>query len=391
MRPSVSTRARPLRDAYDPQVASLGGANQDVRFCRAPDGVRIAYAVHGSGPPLVVTTCWLSHLQHDWQSPVWRHFLRDLGRVATVVRYDERGHGLSDRDVDDFSLEARIGDLEAVVEHSGVDRFAVMAMSQGGPVGIRYVARQLENLDRVTRMIFYGSYAAALPDPTDEDREMDEAIDRIIKVGWSRPTPEFRRVFTTLMIPGASEEQMSWLDELQRVAVTADTLYRARRQRVLADATDDLGRLTVPTLILHSVGDRMNDFERSRVLASGIPDARLVPLESSNHIVLEDEPAWRVFVDEVTAFLRPDSSDGAGSVSLDEVLSPRELEVLRLAAEGLDNDAIAEALTLSVRTVERHLQNVYAKLDLTGRNARTAAVARLHSAQQLPGAVRTHA
>ena len=124
-------------------MASLGGANQDVRFCRAPDGVRIAYAVHGSGPPLVVTTCWLSHLQHDWQSPVWRHFLRDLGRVATIVRYDERGHGLSDRDVDDFSLEARIGDLEAVVEHSGVDRFAVMAMSQGGPVGIRYVARQL--------------------------------------------------------------------------------------------------------------------------------------------------------------------------------------------------------------------------------------------------------
>ena len=219
-------------------MASLGGANQDVRFCRAPDGVRIAYAVHGSGPPLVITTCWLSHLQHDWQSPVWRHFLRDLGQVATVIRYDERGHGLSDRDVDDFSLEARIGDLEAVVEHSGVDRFAVMAMSQGGPVAIRYVAR--DNLDRVTRMIFYGSYAAALPDPTDEDREMDEAIDRIIKVGWSRPTPEFRRVFTTLMIPGASEEQMSWLDELQRVAVTADTLYRARRQRVLADATDDL-------------------------------------------------------------------------------------------------------------------------------------------------------
>ncbi len=359
-------------------MATIGGANQDVRFCRAPDGVRIAYAVHGSGPPLVITTCWLSHLQHDWQSPVWRHFLRDLGRVATVIRYDERGHGLSDRDVDDFSLEARIGDLEAVVQHSGVDRFAVMAMSQGGPVAIRYVS---ENLDRVTRMIFYGSYAAALPDPTDEDREMDEAIDQIIKVGWSRPTPEFRRVFTTLMIPGASEEQMSWLDELQRVAVTADTLYRARRQRVLADATPQLGRLTVPTLILHSVGDRMNEFERSRVLASGIPDARLVPLESSNHIVLEDEPAWQVFVDEVAAFLRPEAPEVAAHAPLDEVLSPREVEVLRLVAEGLDNDAVARSLTLSVRTVERHLQNVYAKLDLTGRNARTAAVARLHGSR----------
>jgi pimeloyl-ACP methyl ester carboxylesterase/DNA-binding CsgD family transcriptional regulator len=369
-------------------VSSIGTAHQDVRFCRAPDGVRIAYAVHGSGPPLVITTCWLSHLQHDWQSPVWRHFLRDLGKVATIIRYDERGHGLSDRDVDDFSLEARIGDLEAVVEHSGVGRFAVMAMSQGGPVAIRYVG---EHLDRVTRMIFYGSYAAALPDPTEEDREMDEAIDQIIKVGWSRPTPEFRRVFTTLMIPGATEEQMSWLDELQRVAVTADTLYRARRQRVLADATDDLARLTLPTLILHSVGDRMNDFERSRVLASGIPGARLVPLESSNHIVLEDEPAWRVVVDEVTAFLRADAPDSPAAAPLDQLLSPRELEVLRLAADGLDNEAIAEALTLSVRTVERHLQNLYAKLDLTGRNARTAAAARLHAARPARGPVRTHA
>ena len=373
---------RVLRHAdYDRQVASIGDAHQDVRFCRAPDGTRIAYAVHGSGPPLVITTCWLSHLQHDWQSPVWRHFLTDLGRVATVIRYDERGHGLSDRDSEDFSLEARIGDLAAVVEHSAVDRFAVMAMSQGGPVAIRYVA---DHADRVSRMIFYGSYAAAMPDPSAEDLEMQEAIDRIIKVGWSRPTAEFRRVFTTMMIPGATEEQMAWLDELQRVAVTADTLFRARQQRVLADATGDLGRLGMPTLILHSVGDRMNDFEYARTLASGISDARLVPLESSNHIVLEDEPAWSVFVDEVTRFLAPDA-DPVAPDPIDRLLSPRELEVLGLAADGLDNDAIAEALTLSVRTVERHLQNVYAKLDLTGRNARTAAVARLRAG------VRVHA
>jgi len=367
----------PAAPVYDHRVAGIDGAHQDVRFCRAPDGVRIAYAVHGAGPALVVTTCWLSHLQHDWQSPVWRHFLRDLGEVATVIRYDERGHGLSDRDVEDFSLEARVGDLEAVVEHSGVDRFAVMAMSQGGPVAIRYVAA---HPDRVTRVIFYGSYAAAMPHPSDEDLEMQEAIDRIIKVGWSRPTAEFRRVFTTLMIPGATEEQMTWLDELQRVAVTADTLFKARQQRVLADATDDLPRLTMPTLILHSVDDRMNDFELSRTLASYVPDARLVPLESSNHIVLDHEPAWGVFVDEVSRFM---AADGPVSADPERLLSPRELEVLRLAGDGLDNDAIASTLTLSVRTVERHLQNAYAKLDLTGRNARTAAVARLHA--------RTHA
>ena len=242
----------------------------------------------------------------------------------------------------------------------------------------------------MTRVIFYGSYAASMPDPSGEDLEMQEAIDRIIKVGWSRPTAEFRRVFTTLMIPGATEEQMSWLDELQRVAVTADTLFKARQQRVLADATDDLERLTMPTLILHSVDDRMNEFEFSRTLASHIPDARLVPLESSNHIVLDHEPAWGVFVDEVGRFMAADGAPASTGSRSTGCSRRGKLEVLRLAADGLDNDAIAAALTLSVRTVERHLQNSYAKLDLTGRNARTAAVARLHAGRGGP-AVRTHA
>jgi ATP/maltotriose-dependent transcriptional regulator MalT len=160
--------------------------------------------------------------------------------------------------------------------------------------------------------------------------------------------------------------------------VTGDTAYEARQQRVRSDASADLERLTVPTLVAHSVDDRMNDFEHARRLATALPDARLVPLQSRNHIVLEDEPAWPVFVEEVRAFLRPDAegTTPAGD-PVDSLLSPRELEVLRLAADGLDNDAIAAALVLSVRTVERHLQNVYGKLDLTGRNARTAAVSRL--------------
>ena len=168
-------------------------AVQDIHFARSADGVGIAYAVHGSGPPLLIDACWLSHLQFDWQSPVWRHYLVELGRVATVIRYDERGHGLSDRGVTDHSLEARVADLEAVADGAGPDRFALLAMSQGGPVAIEYAARHLE---RLTRLAFYGSYAGAQVNATPEQLELDAAFELMIKVGWARPTSEFRRVLS---------------------------------------------------------------------------------------------------------------------------------------------------------------------------------------------------
>src|SRR3954469_4559234 len=154
---------------------------QDLRFCRSADGVTIAYAVHGSGPPLVIDSCWLSHLQYDWESPVWRHYLIELGKIATVYRFDERGHGLSDRDVTDHSLEMRLADLEAVVDDAGLDRFALLAMAQGGPVAIEYAARHPE---RLTRLAFYGSYAGAQADVTPEQRELNAAFEVLIKVGW---------------------------------------------------------------------------------------------------------------------------------------------------------------------------------------------------------------
>ena len=349
---------------------------QEIRFCRAPDGVRIAYAVHGSGPPLVVDSCWLSHLQYDWQSPVWRHYLDEWGRDHTVIRFDERGHGLSDRGVTDHSLQARLGDLEAVIEDAHVDRFALIAMAQGGPVAITYAHRHPE---RVARLVFYGSYSGE-PDEDPEEAELNDTLDQLIKVGWGRPDSAFRRVFTSLMIPNASEEQHVWLDELQRVATDADTARTSRRQRMAADASALIPHLRMPTLVLHSRGDRMNGFKEARQLASGIDGARLVPLESDNHIVLEDEPAWQVYCAELAAFLhepapRPHTRDG-GPATL-PALSPRELEILHLAAQGLDNDEIATSLHLSIRTVERHLSNTYAKLDLHGKSARAGAVARL--------------
>jgi pimeloyl-ACP methyl ester carboxylesterase len=234
-----------------------GAPPQDVRFCRSADGTRIAYAVHGSGPPLLLAACWLSHLEFDWQSPVWRHFLLDLGRVATVIRYDERGNGMSDWDVADFGLPARVADLEAVADAAGLDRFAMVGMSQGGPVGVAYAAR---HPGRLSRLILYGTYGRAMDQTDPQAVELEQTFRQMIKVGWARPDSTFRRVFTNLLIPGATAEQAGWLDDLQARATSTENAVRARAGRMEADVRDLLPGLTVPTLVLHARGDRMIDF-----------------------------------------------------------------------------------------------------------------------------------
>lgn len=346
---------------------------QDVRFCRSGDGTRLAYAVHGTGPPLLLASCWLSHLEFDWQSPVWRHFLLDIGRFATVVRYDERGYGLSDRDVSDFGLDARIADLEAVADAAGLERFAVLGMSQGGPVAISYATRHPA---RLTRLVLYGTYAVAISrDP--EGVELEQTFQQILKVGFGRKDSTFRRVFTSLMIPGATEEQAGWLDDLQAMATSADNAVRSRAARMRVDVSGLAPDVALPTLVVHARGDRMVDFARGRELAVRIPGARLVMLDSDNHITLADEPAWPVLVDELAAFLTADRFAARAPDAVFRSLTDRELDVLRLVGRGNDNQQVAQQLALSVRTVERHLTSVYAKLGLSGRSARAAAVARL--------------
>jgi pimeloyl-ACP methyl ester carboxylesterase/DNA-binding CsgD family transcriptional regulator len=344
---------------------------QQIRFCTAGDGTQLAWAAHGRGPPLVKAANWLTHLEYDWQSPVWRHWLEGMGERHTLIRYDERGCGLSDREIGDPSLDAWVGDLEAVVDAAGHERFALLGISQGGAIAIAYAVRHPE---RVSQLVLYGAYARGRRKRGDPAQvEQAEALLSIIRAGWGSSNPVFRRVFSTLFFPDGTPEQMAWFDELQRVSTSAEIAVELRRAREHVDVTEQAGRVSSPTLVLHGHGDEMVPYAEGRLLATSIPGARLVPLESRNHILLANEPAWPAFLKELNAFL---GTAPATTPLLLEELSAREREVLELVAAGLSNDEIAEQLYLSVRTVERHLSNVYAKLRISGKAARAAAAAR---------------
>jgi pimeloyl-ACP methyl ester carboxylesterase len=275
---------------------------QEIRFGTSSDGVRLAFATVGEGPPLVKAANWLSHLEFDWNSPVWRHWIRELSRHHTLVRYDERGCGLSDWMVEEFSLDAWVRDLETVVDALQLERFPVLGISQGGPIAIAYAARHPE---RVSHLILYGAYSRGRShrNPSDLEREEQEMMLQMIKVGWGKDHPAFRQVFTSLFIPDASPEQVSWFNELQVVTATPENARRMVQTFYELDVRDLARRLDVPTLVLHGKGDLRVPFEEGRLLAALIPGARLVPLESRNHLLLEDEPAWRRFLQEVRSFL----------------------------------------------------------------------------------------
>jgi pimeloyl-ACP methyl ester carboxylesterase/DNA-binding CsgD family transcriptional regulator len=346
---------------------------QELRFCTAPDGVRLAYAKSGHGPAVVKAGHWMTHLERDWTSQVWRHWVAFLSEEHTLVRYDERGCGLSDREYPSLELENWVDDLEAVVDAAAVDRFALFGASGGGPVAIAYAVRHPQ---RVSELVLYGTYARGrvARDPTPQAREEAELLVSLTRLGWGKSNPAFRRVFTTLFLPGGSDAQMAWFDELQRASCSAEHAARSRAVRYAVDVSDLARRIMVPTLVLHARDDAVVPFDEGRNLASMIPGAKFVPLDSANHILLEKEPAWTEFRAQLRSFLPA----GHSAPPLDGGLfTDREIEVLRFIAQGRDNDSIAAAMHLSVRTVERHLSNCYAKLGVGGKSARAAAAARL--------------
>ncbi len=275
---------------------------QQVRFCTSSDGAAIAYATVGNGPPLVKAANWLSHLEFDWNSPVWRHWITELSRHHTFIRYDERGCGLSDWDVEEFSLEAWIRDLEAVVDAAKLDRFPLLGISQGGPIAIAYAARHPE---KVTHLILYGSYAVGLRRRKLPQNLLEEAevFLQLIKFGWGKEHAAFRQVFTSLFIPEATAEQARWFNELQRVSSTPENATRLLSAFYDLDVTEQAAALKVPTLVIHAQGDLRIPFNEGRRLAALISDSRFVLLESRNHILLKTEPAWQRFLNEVRSFL----------------------------------------------------------------------------------------
>jgi pimeloyl-ACP methyl ester carboxylesterase/DNA-binding CsgD family transcriptional regulator len=337
------------------------GDRQHVRFCTGSDGVRLAYAVLGSGPPLVKAPNWLSHLEYEWQSPIWRHWVEELSRHRTYVRYDARGCGLSDRDPADISFESWVRDLETVVDTLKLERFPLLGMSGGGPIAIAYAIRHPE---RVSHLVLYGAYARGRLARGGGQQATDEAMlmCKLIELGWGTPNRAFRQVFATQFLPDGSPQMIDAFDELQRQSSSARDALRIMQVSIEVDVTEMARAVECPTLIMHATDDGRIPFEEGRILAGLIPDARFVPLESRNHILLAGEPAWRRFLDEIDAFL----PTGAGATAFAE-LTAREREVLEFLARGLDNHQIAAHLELSEKTVRNMVSAIFAKLAVESR------------------------
>jgi class 3 adenylate cyclase/pimeloyl-ACP methyl ester carboxylesterase len=275
---------------------------QEIHFCQTKDGVQLAYSKIGQGLPLVKTGNWMTHLEFDFDSPIWRHFYRELSRNHTVCRYDARGNGLSDREVTEVSFEHFVDDLETVVNAAGIDRFVLLGMSQGCAVSIAYAVR---HPDRVSRLILIGGFAVGWKKRarTEAEKEAGEAMLTLMRVGWGQENPAFRQMFTSQFIPGGTKEQADWFNELQRVSTSPADAVRTLMAVGDVDVTSLLPQVRVPTLVMHSRQDARVPFEAGRRMAAGIPGARFVPLESRNHLVLENEPAFARFLEEVRSFV----------------------------------------------------------------------------------------
>jgi len=347
--------------------------DQAIRFVTTGDGVKLAYAVSGDGPPLLKTANWLNHLEFDWKSPVWQHWFGALSAHHRLCRYDIRGTGLSDRSNDtDISFATQVADLELIANSAGLDRFALLGVSQGAAIAIEYAARHPE---RVSHLVIHGGYSRGWARRGPDALRMGRALTEVMRIGWGIEPSAFRRMFAELLIPGASEEQVSWFSELQRRTATGEVAARILEATGQIDVSDRMKLVKAPTLVLHPRGDMMVPFDQGRIIAAGIPGAKFAELETNNHVLTGSEPAWQRWLELVGEFLgwqreapRRRAADAPPAGEGLAMLTAREREILDLVASGANNLDIAARLFISEKTVRNHLTAIFDKLGVSSRS-----------------------
>ena len=281
--------------------AEAGLRAQRIGFCDVPDGTKIAYASVGSGPPLLKAANWLTHLEFDWTSPIWGKSFAAMARDRTFIRYDERGCGLSDWNVRDLGFDAFVEDLEIVADRLGLDRFPLLGISQGAAVSIEYAVRHPE---RVSGLILIGSYAAGwLHHATEEEKARREAVQALTRVGWGTDNPAYRHIFSQTFMPDAAPAELAWFDDFQRLTTSPENAARFQEAFGTIDVRDRLADVRAPTIVLHSRDDQRIPLAEGRAVASGIPGAEFVPLDSRNHVLVDYEPAWQSCETAIRDFL----------------------------------------------------------------------------------------
>jgi pimeloyl-ACP methyl ester carboxylesterase/DNA-binding CsgD family transcriptional regulator len=341
---------------------------QQVRFCTSFDGTQIAYAICGEGPPLVLSASWLTHLEHQWRSLAWQPWLEHFSSGYTLIRYDSRGSGLSDRDVREMSFDIWMRDFEAVLDAAGFDTFFLLGTCQGGPLAAAYAARHPQ---RVERLVLYGSYARGLAKRSEIPHQAEKArvLLDMLGLGWGQDSHAYMQVWASLFQPGGTLEHLRSWSEQQRLSTSAHNAALMFRTTFNVDVQDAAKRIRCPTLVINPERDALVPLEEGRRLARLIPDARFVTLDTNNHMPLPEEPAWSRLLSEVDAFLREPAPKPKASLPEERfsVLSARERDVLEAIARGLDNREIAASLRLSEKTVRNHITRVLDKIGVEHR------------------------